>query len=309
MVAEPRFATGPRHASRGAGRGRGARVTWVALEGATPRFASDPRGVPPAGRNHRSWRGLRQPARRHRKRHPEATPREASGGGAGVVLSAGVSDVRCGRDVDRRGTRRFPTATWFTRSSTCRQCWARSRFCSCSSLRRVFDARVALLAAAIVAVYPNLIAMTATLQFETVFITLLLATVLVLLPAAIGDDHGRVRLLVSGALIGAVALIHPTIGLLIFAFLAARLTLRRPWRETVRDLSILTAMHRARDRAVDDPQRGPIARIRSDRHRRRTGVVPVAKLRGHREPRPRRSRPPMQPETRGIVVAEARSRG
>jgi hypothetical protein len=60
----------------------------------------------------------------------------------------------------------------------------------------------------------------------------------VLLPAAIGDG-GRVRLIVSGALIGAVALIHPTIIFLIFAFLAARMTMHRPWRETVRDLSIL----------------------------------------------------------------------
>jgi 4-amino-4-deoxy-L-arabinose transferase-like glycosyltransferase len=120
--------------------------------------------------------------------------------------------------------------------------------------RRVFDARVALLAAAIVAVYPNLIAMTATFQFETVFIALPLVTMLVLLPAAIGDDQGRLRLIVSGGLIGVVALVHPTIGLLIFAFLAARLTRRRPKRKRCASFDS-RGMHRAVRRREQRPAR------------------------------------------------------
>ena len=105
--------------------------------------------------------------------------------------------------------------------------------------RRVFDERVGLFAAAIVALYPNLIATTATLQFETVFITLMLATVLVLLGTTTSPNRGPARLIVSGVMIGVVALIHPTICFLIFAFLAARLIMRRPLRETARDFAIL----------------------------------------------------------------------
>ena len=85
--------------------------------------------------------------------------------------------------------------------------------------RRVFDVRTGLIAAAIVAFYPNLITITATLQLETVFIALSLLAVLVLLPAATGDDTRVVRLVAGGALHGAVALVRPTIALLVVAFL------------------------------------------------------------------------------------------
>lgn len=109
--------------------------------------------------------------------------------------------------------------------------------------RRVFGDRVALVAAAMAAFYPNFITTTATLQLETVFIALSLATLLVLLPAATGDDSRVARLVVGGAMIGVVTLVRPTIGLLLFAFLATRLLARRPRKETLVAFTIVvTAM-------------------------------------------------------------------
>ena len=70
--------------------------------------------------------------------------------------------------------------------------------------RRVFDVRTGLIAAAIVAFYPNLITITATLQLETVFIALSLLAVLMLLPAATGDDPRVARLVAGGTVTGAV---------------------------------------------------------------------------------------------------------
>jgi 4-amino-4-deoxy-L-arabinose transferase-like glycosyltransferase len=105
--------------------------------------------------------------------------------------------------------------------------------------RRVFDVRTGLIAAALVAFYPNLITITATLQLETFFIALSLLAVLVLVPAAAGDDTRVVRLVAGGALTGAVALVRPTIALLIVAFLVTRWIARTPWRKLVRDFALV----------------------------------------------------------------------
>jgi 4-amino-4-deoxy-L-arabinose transferase-like glycosyltransferase len=105
--------------------------------------------------------------------------------------------------------------------------------------RRVFDARVGLAAAAMVALFPNLITTTATLQLETVFVELSLAAMLVLLPAATREDPRLGRLAVAGAFMGAVVLVRPTIAILIFAFLATRIVARRPWRETAIAAAVL----------------------------------------------------------------------
>ena len=108
--------------------------------------------------------------------------------------------------------------------------------------RRAFGARAGLIAAAIVAVYPNLITTTATLQLESVFMVLSLAAVVVLLPAADGSDGGRTRLIAGGVLLGLVALVRPTIGLLLFALLATWLVARRPWRELGAGLAIAAGL-------------------------------------------------------------------
>jgi 4-amino-4-deoxy-L-arabinose transferase-like glycosyltransferase len=106
--------------------------------------------------------------------------------------------------------------------------------------RRAFDARVGLLAAVIVAFYPNLVTTTATLQLETFFVFLTLATFLVLLPIATRTRPTVRRLVVGGALVGVVALVRPTIALVVVALLAARLLARLPWRETLRAVGIVT---------------------------------------------------------------------
>jgi 4-amino-4-deoxy-L-arabinose transferase-like glycosyltransferase len=99
--------------------------------------------------------------------------------------------------------------------------------------RRAFGDGAGLTAAAITALYPNLITTTATLQLESVFVVLSLATLVVLQPAASGADRGIRRLLAGGMLLGAVALVRPTVGLLLFAMLATWLLARRPAREIV----------------------------------------------------------------------------
>ncbi len=106
--------------------------------------------------------------------------------------------------------------------------------------RRVFDIRTALIAATIVAFYPNLVTITATLQLETVFIALSLLAVLVLVPAASGEDTRVVRLVAGGALTGAVALVRPTIALIVLAFLVTRWIAGSPWRKLMRDFALVT---------------------------------------------------------------------
>ena len=78
-------------------------------------------------------------------------------------------------------------------------------------MRRLFDTRVALTAAALLAVYPNLIFHAATLHYETSFIFVTMAALLVLLGRPWPD--GRVpprRLLAFAVLLGLSVLIRPT---------------------------------------------------------------------------------------------------
>jgi hypothetical protein len=103
--------------------------------------------------------------------------------------------------------------------------------------------RVALVAAAFVAFYPNLISTTATLQLETVFVFLTLLTVLVMLPVATSDRPSAVRLVAVGGLAGLVALVRPTIGLVVVALLAALLVARVPALSMLRTIAlVLVAM-------------------------------------------------------------------
>jgi 4-amino-4-deoxy-L-arabinose transferase-like glycosyltransferase len=105
--------------------------------------------------------------------------------------------------------------------------------------RKVFDSRVAIVTAAIVALYPNFVTTTATLQLETFFIFLTLATFIVLLPVATRERPRLRRLVAGGAMVGIVALVRPTIALLLVALLAVRMFARLPRRETLRSLGIV----------------------------------------------------------------------
>ena len=219
--------------------GASVRVAWVAREGAHPRFTSDPGAYLLQGETIARGDGYTNPlslianaARAQRGEKPRPVePTAFYPPGYPSFVAAVTWTVWHTPIPDRQLVHTLEFAQALLGTLTILFVFLLAR--------RLFDARVALLAAAIVAVYPNLIATTATLQFETVFITLLLGTVLVILPAATRDAPGRKRLLASGVLMGAGALIHPTISFLIVAFLAARIALRRPWRETVRDVSIL----------------------------------------------------------------------
>ena len=106
--------------------------------------------------------------------------------------------------------------------------------------RRVFDAGIALVAAAIVAFFPNLITVTATLQLETFFMVLAVGAVLLLLPIVTAERAGTLRLLLTGAFIGVVMLVRPTIAMLLLAVLVTFWAARRPWRSWVRAFGILT---------------------------------------------------------------------
>ena len=108
--------------------------------------------------------------------------------------------------------------------------------------RTAFGTRVGLLAAALVAFYPNLVATTATLQLETVFVFLTLLTVFVLLPVATGDHPSRARLVAGGLLTGAVALVRPTIGLVIVALLVTLLIAHVPAATLLRSVGVVVAL-------------------------------------------------------------------
>ncbi len=99
--------------------------------------------------------------------------------------------------------------------------------------RRVFGTGVGLTAAALMALYPNLIALTATLQFETVFIALTLATVLLLYPIAVDEQPKMRRLVAGGVMTGVVALLHPPIAFILIALVATRMLSRRKFRQTL----------------------------------------------------------------------------
>jgi hypothetical protein len=116
--------------------------------------------------------------------------------------------------------------------------------------RAAFGTRTALLAAALVAFYPNLIATTATLQLETVFVFLTLLTAFVLLPVAVGDHPSVARLVGGGLLTGVVALVRPTIGLVIVALLITLLIARAGRRSCdVALVVLLMVVARSLDRA------------------------------------------------------------
>jgi 4-amino-4-deoxy-L-arabinose transferase-like glycosyltransferase len=96
---------------------------------------------------------------------------------------------------------------------------------------RLFDARTGLLAAAITALFPNLVHHTATLHLETTFIFLALAAVAV----AVGHDWssgppGPGRLLAFGTVLGLSALVRPFSLLFLVGLVAAVALAGGGWR-------------------------------------------------------------------------------
>lgn len=213
--------------------GGGLRVAWVAHAGVAPHFAGDPEAYLLQGETLARGKGYTNPLIdieneiRKRAHQPPLARQPSSFYPPGYpVFIAGVAWVVWHSPIaDGSVVRAVGYAQAILGVLTILLVFALAR--------RVFGARIGLVAAAIVAVYPNLITTTATLQLETVFIALSLATLLVLLPAATGADPRVRRLVAGGAMTGVVALVRPTIALLLFAFLVTRLLARRPWRETL----------------------------------------------------------------------------
>jgi 4-amino-4-deoxy-L-arabinose transferase-like glycosyltransferase len=100
--------------------------------------------------------------------------------------------------------------------------------------RRLFDNRVGLVSAAVVALWPNLIFHTAVILTETLFIFLVMAAVLLLVALPAGARRiGWRRLAAFGALLGLSALVRP-ISLAFLPVLVLVLALARAgWRTTI----------------------------------------------------------------------------
>jgi 4-amino-4-deoxy-L-arabinose transferase-like glycosyltransferase len=107
--------------------------------------------------------------------------------------------------------------------------------------RRLFDNRTGLIAAAVVALWPNLIFHTAVMLTETLFIFLVIAAVLVLvaLPASTGRIGSR-RLAVFGVILALSALVRPISLMLLPVLLVVLLLTGAGWRLTIGSVGIAT---------------------------------------------------------------------
>jgi hypothetical protein len=218
----------------------GLRVAWVAYAGVQPRFASDPSAYLLHGETLARGEGYANPlvgiANAERRANGEplepASPASFYPPGYPVFVGAVVWVVWHSPIPDHAVVRTVGVlhAVLGTLSVLLVYAIARAAF------RRT---RVALLAAALVAFYPNLISTTATLQLETVFVFLTLLTVLVMLPVAIADRPSAGRLVAVGLLAGLVALVRPTIGLVVVALLATLLVARAPLAMLLRSVGVV----------------------------------------------------------------------
>jgi hypothetical protein len=112
-----------------------------------------------------------------------------------------------------------------------------------SIVRRLFDARVALVAAALLAVYPNLVFYNGTLHWETTFIFLVMAALWVLVARPWSERGVPVRrLLLFSVLLGGSVLIRPMSLGLVPALLVASRAAGVPWRRVFAQCAIVVAI-------------------------------------------------------------------
>lgn len=99
--------------------------------------------------------------------------------------------------------------------------------------RAMASARVGLVAAALMALFPNVVFQVATVQIETLFIFLVLATVAVAVTHdwTAGPPSTR-RLAVFGVVLGATVLVRPFVAVVVVGFAAALLAIGAGWRRT-----------------------------------------------------------------------------
>jgi 4-amino-4-deoxy-L-arabinose transferase-like glycosyltransferase len=111
--------------------------------------------------------------------------------------------------------------------------------------RRLFDNRTGLVAALLVAVYPNLVFHTAVALTETLFILLFIALLLVLVSArwdGEGDGVSRGRLVAAGVLLGLSALVRPISFLLLPALVVVWLVAGWGWRRSLARAALLAVV-------------------------------------------------------------------
>lgn len=105
--------------------------------------------------------------------------------------------------------------------------------------RRVASVRVGLLAAGLLAVYPNMIFQVATIQLETTFVFLVLLALVVILEHDWSDGApSRRRLAAFGAALGVAVLVRPFAAVLLVGLAAALVHQRLGWRRVVGLLAV-----------------------------------------------------------------------
>ena len=103
--------------------------------------------------------------------------------------------------------------------------------------RRLFGETAATIAAFLVAFWPGLILLTASLNLETVFVALLMGALAVLLSDE--DKHGTARVFVAGLLLGLSALVRPfSIPVLVAVLIGT--CVQRGWRPALHVTALLT---------------------------------------------------------------------
>ncbi len=217
----------------------GLRVAWVAYAGVQPRFASDPGAYLLQGETLARGEGYVNPLvdianAAHRAQHEPieaASPASFYPPGYPAFVGAVVWAVWHTPMPDHAVVRTVGVLQAVMGALSVLLVYAIAR--------SAFDTRVALLAAAVVALYPNLISTTATLQLETVFVFLTLLTVFVMVPVVTSDRPLTGRLVAVGVLAGAVALVRPTIGLVIVAWLVTLLVARVPAAALLRSVGVV----------------------------------------------------------------------
>lgn len=109
--------------------------------------------------------------------------------------------------------------------------------------RRVGSVRVGLVAAGVLAVFPNMVFQVATVQLETTFVFLVLAALVVLLEHdwSGGAPSGQ-RLLAFGVVLGVGVIVRPFVAVLLVGLMAALATRGLDWRSIAAKVAIPVAV-------------------------------------------------------------------
>lgn len=108
--------------------------------------------------------------------------------------------------------------------------------------RALSGVRVGLVAAALLAVFPNIVFQVSTVQLETTFIFLVLAALAVIVTHDWRTPPGTRRLVAFGAALGTAVLVRPFAAVLLVGLAGALVAARVGWRRTLLGVAIPTAV-------------------------------------------------------------------